>query len=84
MNKAEDGSPEVDITYAISKKQRVFIRRLVVEGNDKTRENVILREMRLGDGDMYSFALPPLPAVTSTFAVQLPIAEATMHPAIPP
>lgn len=53
VNKAEDGSPEVDITYAISKKQRVFIRRLVVEGNDKTRENVILREMRLGDGDMY-------------------------------
>ncbi|MCR4665728.1 MAG: outer membrane protein assembly factor BamA [Desulfovibrio sp.] len=53
VNKAEDGSPTVDVEYYISKKQRVFIRRLTVEGNVKTRDNVILREMRLGDGDMY-------------------------------
>jgi outer membrane protein insertion porin family len=51
--KADDGSPQLDVGYVITKKQKVFIRRLTVEGNVKTRDNVILREMRLGDGDMY-------------------------------
>nr|MDE5833578.1 outer membrane protein assembly factor BamA [Desulfovibrio sp.] len=54
--KADDGSNEVDVGYLINKKQKVFIRRLSVEGNTKTRDNVILREMRLGDGDMYEGA----------------------------
>jgi outer membrane protein insertion porin family len=54
--KADDGSPQVDVGYMITKKQKVFIRRLVAEGNTKTRDNVILREMRLGDGDMYEGA----------------------------
>lgn len=54
--KAEDGSPQVDVGYLVDKKQKVFIRRLSVEGNTKTRDNVILREMRLGDGDMYEGA----------------------------
>ncbi|MDR2572861.1 MAG: outer membrane protein assembly factor BamA [Desulfovibrio sp.] len=51
--KADDGSSQLDVGYVINKKQKVFIRRLMVEGNGKTRDNVILREMRLGDGDMY-------------------------------
>lgn len=54
--KADDGSNLVDIGYLINKKQKVFIRRLSVEGNTKTRDNVILREMRLGDGDVYDGA----------------------------
>lgn len=51
--KAEDGSNQLDVGYVVNKKQKVFIRRVTVEGNVKTRDNVILREMRLGDGDMY-------------------------------
>lgn len=54
--KADDGSDQIDIGYLVDKKQKVFIRRLNVEGNTKTRDNVILREMRLGDGDMYEGA----------------------------
>ncbi len=54
--KADDGSEQVDVGYLVNKKQKVFIRRLSVEGNTKTRDNVILREMRLGDGDMYEGA----------------------------
>ena len=54
--KADDGSPQVDVGYLINKKQKIFIRRMSVEGNTKTRDNVILREMRLGDGDMYEGA----------------------------
>ncbi|MFV0422907.1 outer membrane protein assembly factor BamA [Oleidesulfovibrio sp.] len=44
----------VDITYVINKKQKVYVRRVEVEGNKHTRDNVIRREMRLTDGDLYS------------------------------
>jgi len=43
----------VDVEYVISKHQRVHIRRVLVEGNTITRDNVILREMRLADGDRF-------------------------------
>lgn len=44
----------VDVIYELRKLQRVHIRRVLVEGNTKTRDNVILREMRLADGDLFS------------------------------
>lgn len=44
----------VDVVYTIAKHQRVHIRRVLVEGNTVTRDNVILRDMRLADGDMFS------------------------------
>lgn len=47
-------SKTVDVTYVISKHQKVHIRRVILEGNTKTRDNVILREMRLADGDQFS------------------------------
>lgn len=51
--KREDGGPVVDIIYEAQKKQKVYIRRAVIEGNVRTRDNVILRELRLTDGDMF-------------------------------
>ncbi len=44
----------VDVVYSIEKHQRVHIRRVLVEGNTITRDNVIMRDMRLADGDMFS------------------------------
>jgi len=44
----------VDVVFVMRKLQRVHIRRVLVEGNTKTRDNVIMREMRLADGDMFS------------------------------
>ncbi|MFP4168422.1 MAG: outer membrane protein assembly factor BamA [Desulfonatronovibrionaceae bacterium] len=44
---------EINVTYNLSKGPRVYIRRVMVEGNTKTRNNVILREMRLTDGELY-------------------------------
>jgi outer membrane protein insertion porin family len=44
----------VDVVYSISKHQRVHIRRVLIEGNTVTRDNVIMRDMRLADGDMFS------------------------------
>ena len=46
----------LNIAYSIQKKQKVYIRRVNIEGNQKTRDNVILREMRLADGDVYDGA----------------------------
>lgn len=48
-----DGSNVVDINYIIQKKNKVYVRRVLVEGNTKTRDNVILREMRLTDGEEF-------------------------------
>ncbi|MBQ4133071.1 MAG: outer membrane protein assembly factor BamA, partial [Desulfovibrionaceae bacterium] len=45
--------PIVDVYYNIDKKQRMFIGTVDIEGNDRTRDNVILRELRLVDGDLY-------------------------------
>lgn len=44
----------VSIVYIISKRQKVYIRRVLVEGNTSTRDNVIRRELLLGDGDRFS------------------------------
>jgi outer membrane protein insertion porin family len=44
----------VDVVYVMRKQQKVHIRRVLVEGNTKTRDNVILREMRLADGDQFN------------------------------
>ncbi len=51
--KRPDGEAVVDIIYYIDKKQKVYIRRAFIEGNTRTRDNVILRELRLTDGDLF-------------------------------
>ena len=48
----EDSS--LDITYVMSKGTMVSINRVLIEGNSKTRDNVIRREMRLADGDLFN------------------------------
>lgn len=46
----------IDITYEAIKRNKVYINRVVIEGNARTRDNVILREMRLTDGDEFNGA----------------------------
>ena len=43
----------LDIFYVPHKKQKVHVRRVVTEGNTRTRDNVIFRELRLADGDQF-------------------------------
>ncbi len=52
-NKREGETGVLDVTFAMDKKQKVYIRRAVIEGNTRTRDNVILRELRLTDGDLF-------------------------------
>jgi outer membrane protein insertion porin family len=55
VNLKDDAATKiVDVVYTITKHQRVHIRRVLLEGNTVTRDNVILRDMRLADGDMFS------------------------------
>ena len=51
----------INVFYVPHKKQKVHIRRVVTQGNTRTRDNVIFRELRLADGDQFdgSQAAPP-------------------------
>lgn len=51
---ADEENKRVNVSYRLTKKQKVFIRRVTIEGNTKTRDNVIRRQLRLADGDLYS------------------------------
>jgi outer membrane protein insertion porin family len=44
----------VDVTYAITPGPRVYVNRINIEGNTRTRDNVIRRELRLAEGDAFS------------------------------
>ncbi|MDR1124603.1 MAG: outer membrane protein assembly factor BamA [Deltaproteobacteria bacterium] len=50
----EEGAHFMNMTYFIEKKQKVYVRNIIIEGNSHTRDNVILREMRLTDGDEFN------------------------------
>lgn len=45
---------KVDVVYNITPGPRVYVNRINVEGNTRTRDNVVRREMRLAEGDAYS------------------------------
>lgn len=46
----------VDVYYILQPKEKVYIRNVILEGNTQTRDNVILRELRLADGQQYDGA----------------------------
>lgn len=43
-----------DVTLDVNKGQKIFINRIEIVGNTKTHDNVIRREVRLKEGDLYS------------------------------
>lgn len=44
----------MDVTFAITPGPRVYVNRINIEGNTRTRDYVIRREMRLAEGDAFS------------------------------
>jgi outer membrane protein insertion porin family len=44
----------VDLTFDIQKGDKITIERIEIAGNDKTRDKVIRREMRVYEGELYS------------------------------
>ena len=53
LTRQHEDENTIDVTYHIEKKNKIYIRRLTTEGNTRTRDNVILREMRMGDGEPF-------------------------------
>ncbi|HET9717981.1 MAG TPA: outer membrane protein assembly factor BamA [Pseudolabrys sp.] len=52
-----DGKQIVDLVYRIENGPRLYVERIDVHGNAKTRENVIRRELTFGEGSPYNKAL---------------------------
>ncbi|MCC6356357.1 MAG: outer membrane protein assembly factor BamA [Verrucomicrobiae bacterium] len=47
-------SGRMDLHYRISEGPQVFVERIVIQGNNKTKDKVIRREIALAPGDIYS------------------------------
>tara|TARA_Y100000389_G_scaffold109560_1_gene106641 strand:+ start:2274 stop:4652 length:2379 start_codon:yes stop_codon:yes gene_type:complete len=48
------GPDSIDINFVFNEGSKVFIENIFVSGNDKTRENVIRRELKLFPGDVFN------------------------------
>lgn len=44
----------IHLTYTLEEGERVYIERIEVSGNDRTKDHVIRREFRLAEGDAYN------------------------------
>jgi len=49
-----DETLTVDITFKITKNRLVYFEHIDIAGNTKTRENVIRRELKINEGDLFS------------------------------
>ncbi len=52
--KVNEETRVVDVVFMMERGERVFIERINILGNTKTRDKVIRREMRIHEGDLYS------------------------------
>lgn len=52
INKSQSGS-RVDIDLSIDKGELVYINRIAIEGNSRTRDNVIRRELEISEGGVF-------------------------------
>jgi outer membrane protein insertion porin family len=56
MPEIDDKRHTVDLSYDVNPGQRVYIRRIVITGNTRTKDEVIRREMRQMEGAWYAKA----------------------------
>jgi outer membrane protein insertion porin family len=54
LTKGDSAQKTIDVTFDIEKGEKVFIDRISINGNTKTRDKVLRRELKLADGDLYS------------------------------
>jgi outer membrane protein insertion porin family len=50
----DDNAQKIDLTFHIMKGKEIFVNRINILGNTRTRDKVIRRELRLAEGDRYS------------------------------
>lgn len=54
LSKVDQAKKTIDITFEFEKGEKIYIERINVSGNTKTRDKVIRREFKLDEGDLYS------------------------------
>ena len=54
LTKADQEKKLVDLTFDMEKGELVYFERINIAGNPKTRDKVIRRELRVGEGELYS------------------------------
>ncbi|MBL0690401.1 MAG: outer membrane protein assembly factor BamA [Alphaproteobacteria bacterium] len=52
-----DSSPSYDLVYKIMKTPRIYVREFNINGNNKTLDTVILREINVKEGDILNMSL---------------------------
>ncbi|MDR2458711.1 MAG: outer membrane protein assembly factor BamA [Holosporales bacterium] len=57
---ANDTSGTVDVVYEVTETERIYISKIVINGNTKTRDHIIRREIQIEEGDVYNQALVTL------------------------
>ena len=45
---------KIDITITVGKAKKIYVRRIDIKGNTRTKDKVIRREMRFNEGDAFS------------------------------
>jgi outer membrane protein insertion porin family len=54
LSKIDPDKKTIDITFDFEKGEKVYIERINISGNTKTRDKVVRREFRLAEGELYS------------------------------
>lgn len=54
LTRVREADKKVDITYDLQKGSKVYVRRIEVAGNVKTRDKVIRREFKIEEGELFS------------------------------
>jgi outer membrane protein insertion porin family len=54
LSKIDPDKKAIDITFEFEKGEKVYIERINISGNTKTRDKVVRREFRLAEGELYS------------------------------
>lgn len=53
LTRANPEQKSIDLTFDFEKGEKVYIDRINISGNTKTRDKVVRRELKLGEGDLY-------------------------------
>ena len=48
------GTDSIDINFIITENHKVYVNHIVIAGNNRTRENVIRRQLRIFPGDVFN------------------------------
>ena len=53
LNKKKETN-EIDVTIMVNKSRKTYVNRIVIQGNNRTKDDVIRREMKFNEGDSFS------------------------------